>query len=192
MWPRIVLPAGEFGFVTARLEIVIRRYGVVVEPVLWQIVIFAAGVFVGAGVTFADGHAAAPTTTASPVWRIWARSVRPDCDFGLVIARLETVMRRHGFVSDPVLWQIVNLLGGVTVCVAGPWPCAATASPANDTDTAAAVAIIRRFTSLPPWLLSPSCSREAWMFSAATTTFSVPLQGFLCRSLTEPRPLLGV
>ena len=67
MWPRRILPDEELGFVTARLETVIRRYGVVVEPVLWQIVIRAAGVDVGVGVTLVDGHAAAPTTTASPV-----------------------------------------------------------------------------------------------------------------------------
>jgi hypothetical protein len=63
MWPRSVLPAGEFGFVTARLETVIRRYGFAVEPVLWQIVILEAGVFVGAGVAAADGQAAAPAMT---------------------------------------------------------------------------------------------------------------------------------
>jgi hypothetical protein len=61
------LPAGEFGFVTARLDSVIRRYGFALEPVLWQIVIFVAGVAVGAGVRFAAGHAAVPTTIASPV-----------------------------------------------------------------------------------------------------------------------------
>src|SRR5215207_7867203 len=67
LWPRRTLPAGEFGFVTARLEIVIRRYGVVLDPVLWQIVIFVAGVVVGAGVAVGDGQAAVPTTIASPV-----------------------------------------------------------------------------------------------------------------------------
>jgi hypothetical protein len=96
------LPDAELGFATARLEIVIRRYGFASEPVLWQIVIFVAGVLVGAGVTDADGHAAAPTTMASPVCLKWARSVLPDFDFGFAIAWLETVMRRHGLDAEPV------------------------------------------------------------------------------------------
>src|SRR4030095_9745404 len=96
MWPRSVLPAGEFGFVTARLDRVLRRYGVVADPVLWQIVIFVAGVLAGAGVAVGVGHAAVPTTIASPVWRMCARSSLPELDFGFVIARLETVIFRHG------------------------------------------------------------------------------------------------
>jgi hypothetical protein len=96
------LPDAELGFVTARLEIVIRRYGFESEPVLWQIVIFVAGVPVGAGVADADGHAAVPTTTASPVCRRWARSSLPEFDFGFAIARLETVIRRHGLDAEPV------------------------------------------------------------------------------------------
>jgi hypothetical protein len=39
----------------------------VLDPVLWQIVIFVAGVVVGAGVAVGDGQAAVPTTIASPV-----------------------------------------------------------------------------------------------------------------------------
>jgi hypothetical protein len=60
-------PDCDFGFATARLEIVIRRYGFVVEPVLWQIVIRAGAVLLGAGVADADGQAPVPTTMASPV-----------------------------------------------------------------------------------------------------------------------------
>jgi hypothetical protein len=141
------LPAGEFGFVTARLDTVIRRYGFVVELVLWQIVTFVGGVVVGAGVSVGDGHAAVPTTIASPAWRRWPRRTMPDFEFGFVIARLETVIRRQGLESEPVLWQIVILLGGVTVGVATSPPCAAATTPANSTGTAAAIAINRRFTS---------------------------------------------
>ena len=97
------MPDAEPRFVTARLEIVIRRYGFEVEPVLWQIVIFVAGVLVGAGVTDADGHGALPTTTASPVCLRWARSNLPDFDLGFAIARLETVIWRIWFDADPVL-----------------------------------------------------------------------------------------
>lgn len=61
------MPDNELGFVTARLEIVIRRNGLLVEPVLWQIVILVAGALVLGGVSAAAGHAAVPTTTASPV-----------------------------------------------------------------------------------------------------------------------------
>ena len=96
------MPDAELGFVTARLEIVIRRYGFEAEPVLWQIVIFVAAALVGAGVTDADGHAAFPITTASPVCRKWARSALPDCDFGFAIARLETMIRRNWFDAEPV------------------------------------------------------------------------------------------
>jgi hypothetical protein len=102
-WPRRTSPAGEFGFVTARLEIVMRRYGVVLEPVLWQIVIFAGDVFVGSGVRVADGHAAVPMTTASPVCFMCPRRAFPDFEFGFVHARLETVIRRHGLSSELVL-----------------------------------------------------------------------------------------
>ena len=101
LWARSTRPEDDCGFVTARLEIVIRRYGVDVEPVLWQIVMRAAGVLVGGGVTVVLGHGADPMTTASPTWRMWARKTRPDCDFGLAHARDETLIRRH--VSDPVL-----------------------------------------------------------------------------------------
>jgi hypothetical protein len=90
MWPRRIFPDDEVGFDTARLETVMRRYGFVVDPVLWQIVILVGGVLVGAGVAVGDGHAAVPTTTASPVWRRCARSTFPEREFGLVIARLET------------------------------------------------------------------------------------------------------
>ena len=71
MWPRRIVPDDDFGFVIARLETRIRRYGVVLDPVLWQIVIRLGGVFVGAGVSVADGQAAVPTTTASPVCLKW-------------------------------------------------------------------------------------------------------------------------
>ena len=125
------MPDGEPRFVTARLEIVIRRYGFEVEPVLWQMVILLAGVLVLAGVSAAAGHAAVPTTIASPVWRRWPRSRRPDCDFGFVTARLETLIRRHGFEAEPVSWQIVILVGGATVRVVASWPCAAAAAPAS-------------------------------------------------------------
>jgi hypothetical protein len=98
----MVLPGGEFGFVTARLEMVIRRYGFEVDPVLWQIVILVVGVLLGAGVSVGDGHAAVPTTTASPLCRMWPRNNRPDLDFGFIQARLEIVIRRHGFDAEPV------------------------------------------------------------------------------------------
>ena len=97
------MPDGELGFVTLdRLETVIRRYGFVDEPVLWQIVIFVGDVAFGAGVTVGDGHAAVPTTIASPLWRKWPRRRRPDFDIGFVIARPETVTRRQVFESEPV------------------------------------------------------------------------------------------
>jgi hypothetical protein len=163
---------------------VIRRYGFVLEPVLWQIVIFVAGVFVGAGVTVGDGHAAVPTTIASPVWRIWPPTTRPDFEFGFIHARLETVILRHGLESEPVLWQIVILLGGVTVCVVGSWPCAATARPAS-IEAAAAVAMNRRFTSYLLGLPTLSLFPENGAVSESRTGFAVPLQGFLCNSLTR-------
>src|SRR5215218_9372104 len=153
-WPRSVLPAGEFGFVHARLDTVMRRYGFVLEPVLWQIVIFIAGVFVDAGVTVGDGHAAVPTTITSPVWRIWPPTTCPDFEFGFIHARLETVIRRHALDSEAVLWQIVILLGGVTPCVAACWPCATATTPASSTGTTATNAMKRRFTSYLLALLS--------------------------------------
>jgi hypothetical protein len=133
--------------VTARLEIVIRRYGLESEPVLWQIVIRVAGALVGAGVADADGHAAVPATIASPVCRRWARSVLPDFDFGFAMARLDTVIRRHGFDAEPVSWQMVNLEGAATVRVVAPSPWAVTSAPASSTGAAAAIAMSRRFTS---------------------------------------------
>ena len=147
----------ELGFVTARLEIVIRRYGFASEPVLWQIVIFVAGVLVGVGVRDADGHTAAPATTASPVCRRWARSSLPDFDFGFAIARLETVTRRNWFDADPVLWQMVNLEGAATVRVVAPSPWAVTSAPASSTGAAAAIAMSRRFTF--NLLVFSECSR---------------------------------
>src|SRR5215204_645138 len=168
--PRRVLPAGELGFVSARLEIVIRRYGFEVVPVLWQIVIFVGGVEDGAGVSEADGHAAVPTTTASPVCRMCARSVLPDADFGFVSARLETVMRRH--VSEPVLWQIVSFVV-VTVCFAASCPCAATATKLAERATAAA--INRRFTWNLLRCCHGSCSRRARSWRSSAATFSLPL-----------------
>ena len=80
-----------------------RRNGFVVEPVLWQIVIFAGGVLVGAGVTDGDGQAPVPTTIASPVCSRCARSVLPALEFGLVTALLESVIRRNGLLVEPVL-----------------------------------------------------------------------------------------
>jgi hypothetical protein len=56
-------------------------------------VIFAGGVLVGCGVADGDGHAAVPTMIASPVCRMCALSVLPDLEFGLVTARLDTVIR---------------------------------------------------------------------------------------------------
>ena len=144
----------ELGFATARLEIVIRRYGFEVEPVLWQIVIFVAGALVGAGVRDADGHAAAPATTASPVCRRWARSSLPDFDFGFAIARLETVIRRNWFDADPVLWQMVSLEGAAAVRVAAPSLWAVTSAPASSTGAATAIAMSRRFTSTSLFSLS--------------------------------------
>jgi hypothetical protein len=82
---------------------VIRRYGFVLEPVLWQIVIFAGGVAVGCGVTDADGHVPVPMTTTSPGCRRWAPTTFPELELGFVAARLETVIRRHGLLDDPVL-----------------------------------------------------------------------------------------
>jgi hypothetical protein len=97
------LPDAEFGFVTARLDTVIRRNGFVLEPVLWQIVIFVGGVFVGDGVADADGQAPVPITIASPVCMRCALNTRPELEFGLVTALLDTVIRRNGLVLEPVL-----------------------------------------------------------------------------------------
>jgi hypothetical protein len=69
MWPRSVRPDAELEFIHARLETVIRRNGFVLEPVVWQIVIFAGGVLVGCGVSDADGQAPVPTTITSPLCR---------------------------------------------------------------------------------------------------------------------------
>jgi hypothetical protein len=102
----------------------------------------------GDGVAVGDGQAAAPTTIASPVCRMCARRVFPDCDFGLLMARLETVIRCHGLPAEPVLWQIVILAGDASVRVAasGP-PDAAATMAASKTGMAAASAMNRRFTS---------------------------------------------
>jgi hypothetical protein len=70
---------------------------------LWQIVILVAGVLVGADVAVVDGHGVVPTTIASPVWRMCARSSLPELDFAFVIARLDTVILRHGVLEEPVL-----------------------------------------------------------------------------------------
>ena len=103
MCPRRTLPDADFGFVTARLDTVIRRNGFVLDPVLCQIVIFDAEVHVGDGVSDADGQAPVPTTIASPGCMRCPRNNRPELELGLVIARPETVIRRNAFVADPVL-----------------------------------------------------------------------------------------
>jgi hypothetical protein len=97
------LPDADFGFVTARLDTVIRRNGFVLDPVLWQIVIFDGDAVVGDGVADGDGQAPVPTTIASPVCIRCARNNRPELELGLVTARLDTVIRRNALVADPVL-----------------------------------------------------------------------------------------
>jgi hypothetical protein len=103
MWPRRIFPDDEFGLVTARLETMMSRYGFVADPVSWQIAIFAGGVLLGDGVAVVGGQAAAPTTIASPVCRRCPRRVSPDRELGLLMTRLETVIRRQGLLSEPVL-----------------------------------------------------------------------------------------
>jgi hypothetical protein len=102
MCPRRATPAGEPGRCNAFIDTVMRRYGFEAVPVLWQIVIFVGRVFDGVGAWAAGGHGAVPTTTASPTWRMWPRKVCPAGEFGFVHARDEIVIRRHGFVAEPV------------------------------------------------------------------------------------------
>jgi hypothetical protein len=148
MCPRRIFPDDDVAFVTARLETMIRWYGVVADAVLWQIAIFVGGVLNGDGVAVGEGQAAVPMTTASPVCRRCARRVFPACDVGLLMARLETVIRRQGLVSEPVLWQIVILAGDASLRVATPGPPNAAATmAASSTGMAAASAMHRRFTS---------------------------------------------
>lgn len=118
--------------------------------VLWQIVIFVGRVFDGVGAWAAGGHEAVPTTTASPTWRIWRRKVCPAGEFGLVHARAEIVIRRHGFASEDVRWQIVILLGAAVACSTpvSP-PGAVAASPARRAGRTTAVAINMRLMDPP-------------------------------------------
>lgn len=150
MWPRRTLPEAEFGLVTARLETVIRRNGFVVEPVLWQIVTFAGGVALGAGVAEAAGHAPVPTTIASPVCSKCARRTLPTLDVGLVIARLEIVMRRNELLVEPVLWQIVSFAGAAPVPADACSPAATAISAAIPSDARNSVDFNRRFIYSTP------------------------------------------
>jgi CBS domain-containing protein len=167
------LPELEFGFVTARLETMMRRYGFVADPVLWQIAIFVGAVLDGDGVAVGDGQAAVPMTIASPVCRMCARRVFPDCDFGLLMARLETVIRCHP--AEPVLWQMVILASDASVRVATSEPPDAAATiAASGTETAAKSAINRRFMS---YLLVPRSSRSRPILSPLAGVFALSLQG---------------
>jgi hypothetical protein len=130
-----------------------RRYGFVADPVLWQIVIRVGGVLVGDGVTVGDGHAAVPITTASPVWRRCPRRSLPEREFGFAIARLETVIRRHGFESEPVLWQIVIFVAAALDCAADSPPLATAPRLARTSGITVRVARISRFIFVPLSLL---------------------------------------
>jgi hypothetical protein len=187
MWPRSTVPDDDVGFVTARLDTVMRRYGFVADPVLWQIVIFVGGVLVGDGVTVGDGHEAVPTTTASPVWRRCPRSSLPERELGLLTARLETVIRRQGLASEPVLWQIVIWVGDAVACGAASRLSAAAARPANVTVIAVRTAMTSRFIIFVPPLLSPDLSRLGVASAAPSPVFAVSLQLFLSNSLTSCR-----
>jgi CBS domain-containing protein len=142
---------------------------------LWQIAIFVGAVLDGDGVAVGDGQAAVPMTIASPVCRMCARRVFPDRDFGALMARLETVIRCHGFPAELVLWQIVILVGDASVRVAtSEPPDAADTIAASGTETAAKSAISRRFMS---YLLVLRSSRCRPIRSPVPGVFALSLQG---------------
>jgi hypothetical protein len=73
----------------------------------------------------------------------------PEIEFRLFIARLETVMRRHGFAADAVLWQIVSFVGEAVACCTAPRPSATATELAKAMGTAS-VARKSRFIVVPP------------------------------------------
>jgi hypothetical protein len=68
----------------------------------------------------------------------------PELELGFVAARLETVIRVHGLVAEPVLWQIVTLLG------AAFWRLSATAASASVTAATANIAKMERLIFRTP------------------------------------------
>jgi hypothetical protein len=68
----------------------------------------------------------------------------PAAEFGFAVARLETVIRRHGFVSEPVLWQIVSFVGAAAFTAVGF--CAAVVAVAEAANATTAPRRKKRFT----------------------------------------------